>query len=176
MATNWKLDPTHSELQFKVRHMMISTVTGYFTQITGQAHTEGEDFADAQVSFEADINSIATNNEQRDGHLKSADFFDAENHPKMTFASTSLKPKSDNEYVMHGDLTIRGVSKPVSLNVEYGGTIQDPYGMTRAGFTIDGTINRKDFGLEWHAVTEAGGLVVGDDVRIHANVEFTKAQ
>lgn len=175
MATIWNLDPTHSELQFKVRHMMISTVTGYFTQFTSTVQTEGDDFTTAQVNFEASIESISTNNEQRDGHLKSPDFFDSASHPKMSFTSTSMEAKGDNEYVLHGDLTLRGVTHPVSLNVAYGGTIQDPYGMTRAGFTIDGKINRKDYGLQWHAVTEAGGLVVADEVKIHANVEYTKA-
>lgn len=174
--TTWNLDTAHSELQFKVRHMMISTVTGHFNTFNSTVTTEGDDFATAQIGFVADVSSLTTNNDQRDGHLKSADFFDAENHPQVTFNNGKLEPKGDGEYVLHGDLTMRGVTKPVSLNVEYGGTIKDPFGLTRAGFTIEGKINRQDYGLTWSAVTEAGGLVVADEVKIHANMEFTQAQ
>lgn len=174
-TTNWALEPTHSELQFKVRHMMISNVTGHFSKFNGSVTTEGADLATAKVNFSVDVDSISTNNEQRDGHLKSPDFFDMAAHPQLTFESTEMKKVDEENYKLHGNLTMRGVTKPVVLDVEYGGTINDPWGYTRAGFTIDGKVNRKDFGLAWSALTETGGLVVGDDVKIHGNVEFVKA-
>lgn len=173
-TTTWALDPTHSEIHFKVKHMMISTVTGEFTKFDASLETEEEDIKTGKVKFSADISSINTKNEQRDGHLKSADFFDAEQFPALSFESTSIEHKSGNDYVLHGNLTLRGVTKEVSLAVEYAGAIKDPYGYTRAGFELSGKINRKDFGLTWSAVTEAGGLVVGDEVRLLANVEFVK--
>lgn len=174
-TTNWALEPTHSELQFKVRHMMISNVTGHFGKFNGTVTTEGSDVSTAKVNFTVDVDSISTNNEQRDGHLKSPDFFDAGSHPQLTFESTEMKKVDDENYKLHGNLTMRGVTKPVVLDVEYGGVINDPWGYTRAGFTVEGKVNRKDFGLAWSAMTETGGLVVGDDVKIHANVEFVKA-
>lgn len=173
-TTNWQIDTTHSEVQFKVKHMMISTVTGYFSGFNATVATEGDDFTTAKVEFSADLASISTNNEQRDAHLKSADFFDAENHPQLTFSGSKLQKVDDENYLLHGDLTIRGVSKPVELKVTYGGIAVDPWGNTRAGFTIDGKINRKEFGLHWNAVTEAGGIVVSDEVRLHVNAEFIK--
>ncbi len=170
----WALEPSHSEVQFKVKHLMISNVTGEFHKFNANVETEGNDFTTAKVHFTADIDSISTKNEQRDGHLKSPDFFDAANHPQLTFDSTGMEKVSDEEYKLHGNLTMRGTTKPITLKVEYGGTIQDPWGMTRAGFTVEGKVNRKEYGLAWHAVTEAGGIVVSDDVRLHANVEFVK--
>ncbi|OSZ78186.1 hypothetical protein CAP35_07960 [Chitinophagaceae bacterium IBVUCB1] len=174
-TTNWALDASHSELQFKVRHMMISNVTGEFQQFNGTVTTEGDDFTTANIQFTADVNSITTKNEQRDGHLKSADFFDAANHPEMKFESTKLEKQDEASYKLHGNLTIRATTLPVTLDVEYGGTIKDPWGNTRSGFVVEGKINRKDYGLNWSALTEAGGLVVSDDVKIHAAVEFVKA-
>ncbi|WP_420152235.1 YceI family protein [Siphonobacter sp.] len=175
MATpaKWVIDPTHSEVQFKVKHLVITTVTGQFSQFSGEA-TASDDFSDAQVHFEAEIDSISTNNEARDGHLKSEDFFAAEQHPKLSFVSTGISKKGDEEFVLNGDLTIRGVTKPVAFAVEYGGTVVDPYGQTKAGFEVKGKINRKDYGLTWSAVTEAGGAVVSDEVRLIANVQFVK--
>ena len=175
-TTKWNLDPSHSEITFKVRHMMITNVTGSFQKFDAQVETVDENFDTAKIRFTADIDSITTNNEQRDGHLKSADFFDAGSHPQLVFESTSMERKGSDEYKLHGNLTLRGITKPVTLDVEYGGTIKDPWGLTRAGFTIDGKINRKDFGLHWSAVTEAGSLVVSDDVKLHCTVEFTKQQ
>lgn len=174
MNTTWNIDKAHSEVQFKVKHMMISNVSGSFSDFDAAVQTDGDDFTTAKIKFTAAIASISTNNEQRDNHLKSADFFDAANHPKLEFTATKLEKKSDEDYKLTGDLTIRGTTKTVSFDVAYGGTIKDPYGLTRAGFTVDGKINRKEFGLSWSALTETGGLVVGDDVKIHANVEFTK--
>lgn len=173
-TTKWTLDASHSEIQFKVRHMMISNVSGEFQKFDASVETEGDDFTTAKINFTADVDSITTKNEQRDGHLKSPDFFDAANHPQLKFEGTKLEKVDDESYKLHGNLTIRETTKPVTFDVEYGGTIVDPWGATRAGFTIDGKVNRKEYGLQWQALTEAGGLVVGDDVKIHANVEFVK--
>lgn len=173
--TNWTIEPSHSEVNFKVRHMMISNVSGQFTSFEGSAQTEGDDVSTAKATFSIDVNSITTNNEQRDGHLKSADFFDAENHPKLTFESTSMEKTGDQDYKLHGNLTMRGVSKPVAFNAEYGGIILDPWGNTRIGFTVTGKVNRKEYGLNWSAVTEAGGIVVSDEVKFEVHVEFVKS-
>jgi polyisoprenoid-binding protein YceI len=172
-TTKWTIDPTHSEVQFKVKHLVITTVTGQFNTFSGSVEAE-EDFADFKAEFEADIASISTNNEQRDNHLRSEEFFYAEQHPKLTFVSTDVVKKNDNEFAVTGDLTIRGVTKPVTLNVELGGTTVDPYGQTKAGFEMTGVISRKEFGLTWNAMTEAGGAVVSDDVRLLLNVQVVK--
>jgi polyisoprenoid-binding protein YceI len=173
-TTKWALDPTHSELQFKVKHLMISTVTGQFNKFSGTVETKGDDFTTAKIDFAAEIDSISTNNEQRDAHLKNGDFFDATNHPQLTFKSENLEKISDDEYKLQGTLTMRGTSKKVILNVEFGGITQDPWGNTRAGFTITGKINRQDFGVSFGAVTETGGLLLGDEVKLIANVQFVK--
>lgn len=172
--TKWGIDATHSEITFKVKHLVISTVTGKFREFDAAIETENEDFEDAKITFEADINSIDTNNEDRDNHLKSDDFFNAEEHPKLTFESTSFKKTGDGEYKLIGDLTIRGNTKTVELDAEYGGTVVDPYGNTKAGFEVSGKINRKEFGLKWSAVTEAGNVVVSDEVKLNLNVQFVK--
>lgn len=172
---NWIIDSTHSEVQFKVKHLMISTVTGNFGTYEGCVETANEeDFAGAKVSFSADIDSISTGQEQRDGHLKSGDFFDAENFPKLTFASTSMEKIDDENYTIIGDLTIKGTTKEVILKAEFGGIMGDFYGNTKAGFDISGKINRQDFGLTWGAVTEAGGVVVSDEVRLAFNIQVSK--
>lgn len=173
MAT-YKIDPSHSEIGFKVRHLVISNVSGHFTKFDATMTTDKEDLTDAQVSFEADADSVSTHNEQRDTHLKSDDFFNAEKFPKITFKSTSVERKSDDEYVLKGDLTIRNFTKPVSLNVTHGGHTLDPWGQQREGFEITGKISRKEFGLKWNALTEAGGAVVSDEVRLFLNVEMVK--
>jgi polyisoprenoid-binding protein YceI len=172
--TTFKIDPFHSEVTFKVKHMMISNVTGMFTKFDAEMTTEKDDFSDAQISFEADVNSLTTNNEQRDGHLKSEDFFAADTYPKISFKSTELKKVSDDEYKLSGDITIRSVTKPITFDVEYSGTVVDPYGQTKAGFNISGKISRKEFELNWNAVTEAGGIVVSDDVKLIADVQMVK--
>jgi len=172
--TKWGIDTAHSEINFKVKHLVISTVTGKFNSFDATAETENDDFEDAQIRFEADINSIDTNNEDRDNHLKSDDFFNAEEHPKMTFESRSFKKSGKNQYKLIGDLTIRGNTKTVELDATYGGTVQDPYGQTKAGFEVTGEINRKEFGLKWDAVTEAGNLVVSNEVKLVLSVQFTK--
>jgi polyisoprenoid-binding protein YceI len=173
-TTKWVLDPTHAEIQFKVKHLMISTVTGQFTEFEGDVETRGEDFTTAKARFSAPIRSISTNNEQRDAHLQAGDFFDAENHPHLTFVSDRLEKLDEVEYKLFGILTIRGVSKPVVLNAEFGGIAQDPWGNTRAGFTITGKINRQDFGVTFNAVTETGGIMLGNDINIIASVQFVK--
>ena len=171
----WIIDSTHSEVQFKVKHLMISTVTGNFGTYDGSVETSNEeDFTGAKVSFSADINSISTGQEQRDGHLKSSDFFDSENFPKLTFDSISMEKVEDENYTITGDLTIKGTTKEVILKAEFGGTMGDFYGNTKAGFDISGKINRQDFGLTWGAVTEAGGVVVSDEVRLAFNIQLIK--
>ncbi|HLL41571.1 MAG TPA: YceI family protein [Segetibacter sp.] len=174
MATQWKIDPVHSEILFKVKHLMITTVTGSFKQYDLNVETETDDFTTAKkIEFTADINSINTNNEQRDTHLKSADFFSAEKHPQLRFVGTKYEAKGDDAK-LHGDLTIRGVTKPITLNVEFAGIVVDPYGQTKAGFTGDGKVSRKEYGLTWNAVTEAGSVVVSDEIKIHAEVQLVK--
>jgi polyisoprenoid-binding protein YceI len=172
--TTWKIDPAHSEVKFKVKHLVVSTVTGHFNNYQATAETLG-DFSDAKINFEAEVDSIDTKNAQRDGHLKSADFFDAANYPKLSFVSKSLRKKSDNEFELVGDLTIRGTKKETKLDVVYNGTVKGFGGVEVAGFEITGKINRQDFGLTWSALTEAGGVVVSDDVKFEINAEFTKA-
>ncbi len=175
-TTTWAIDPMHSEIHFKVKHLVISTVTGSFKSFEGSATTEGDDWTTAKVNFSADISSIDTNMEQRDNHLKSAEFFDAENHPKLTFQSTTMRKVSGDTYQLDGILTIRGTSQPVSLDVAYGGSATDFYGNTKAGFELTGKISRKAFGLTWDGVTEAGSVVVADEIRLIANVQFVKVK
>lgn len=172
-TTKWVLDPTHSEVQFKVKHLVISTVSGFFKSFEGSLITDSDDFENAQVEFSLDVNSVDTNQEQRDGHLKGPDFFDAEKYPKITFTSTSLT-KDGDDYKLNGNLTIKDVTKPVSLDVEFGGSATDFYGNTKAGFDVTGKINRKEFGLTWDGITEAGAIVVGEDIKLHASVQFAK--
>lgn len=172
--TKWGIDTTHTEVQFKVKHLVIATVTGTFKKFSGDVVTEGEDFDNAQVNFSLDVNSIDTNQSDRDAHLKSEDFFAAAQYPNITFTNGILKKISGEEYSLEGDLTIRNNTKRITLAVEFGGTMVDPWGNTKAGFEINGKINRKEFGLSWNALTEAGGMVVSDDVKLHLNVELAK--
>jgi polyisoprenoid-binding protein YceI len=173
MAT-YKIDAAHSEVTFKVKHLMIASVTGQFKEFDGSMTAEKDDFTDASINFEALVNSITTGNDQRDGHLKSEDFFAAEKYPKLTFKSTAIQKLDKETYNLTGNLTIRDVTKPVTLKVTYGGQIIDPWGQTKLGFEIEGTINRKDFGLTWSATTETGGIVVSDEVKLHLNIELIK--
>lgn len=174
-TTKWVVDPTHSEVQFKVKHLMITTVTGYFGKFNVEVETEDDDFTKAsRIVFTADVDSISTNNEQRDTHLKSADFFDAANHEQVRFEGKTFEKAADDTYKLHGDLTIRGTTKPVTVHVEFGGIVVDPYGQTKAGFTITGKINRKDFGLTWSAVTEAGSVVVSDEIKLSSEIQLVK--
>lgn len=173
-TTKWGMDTAHSEIHFKVKHMMVSTVTGSFNDFTGGVETENEGFEGAQIWFSARIDSIDTNNSQRDEHLKSDDFFNAAAFPELTFKSRSFSKKSNGDYSLVGDLTIRDFTHEVQLDVEYNGTAVDPYGQTKAGFEISGKISRKSFGLKWNAVTEAGGVMVSDEVRLVLNVQLVK--
>lgn len=173
-TTKWALDPTHAEIQFKIRHLMITNVTGSFGKFEASIETTDDNFDTSKISFSAEVDSITTNNEQRDGHLKTADFFEAAKYPTLSFNSTKFEKVSGEEYILYGDLSFHGVTKNIKLNVEHGGVIKDPWGMTRTGFTVEGNISRKDFGLVWNAATEAGGVVLGDDVKLHASVEFVK--
>ena len=175
MAT-WKIDPAHSEIKFKVKHLVVSTVTGHFKNFSAVIEADKDDFSDARITFEADVNSISTNNEQRDGHLKSPDFFDAAKYPKMTFRSNAVTRVSDDEYEVTGDLSIKGKSRPVTLEVTYNGTVAGFGGTKVAGFEITGKINRFDYGLTWNAMTEAGGVVVSSDVKLDIAAEFNQVQ
>lgn len=176
-TTKWISDPAHSEVQFKVRHLMITTVTGYFHKFNVEVETEGEDFAKTKsIVFTADVDSIGTNNEQRDTHLKSGDFFDAANHEQVRFEGKNYDELSGGFERLTGNLTIRGTTKPVTLDVEFHGIVVDPYGQTKAGFSVDGKVNRKDFGLMWDAVTEAGSVVVSDEIRVHCEIQLVKQQ
>ena len=173
----WGLDKSHSSVKFSVEHLVISEVEGNFKMFDGNLESKtANDFTDAKVNFTVDVNSINTDDEKRDGHLKSDDFFNAEKYPKMSFAGTSFKKLKGNMYTLEGNLTIRDVTKPVKFSVVHGGVVKDPWGNIKAGFKASGKINRKEFGLKWGAVTEAGGAVVGDEVNMIINVEFAQAK
>ena len=170
----WTIDPMHSEVQFKVKHLVISTVTGAFRKFEGSVESESDDFEAAKINFTIDVDSIDTNQPQRDAHLKAVDFFDGAAFPHITFASTSFTKKSGSNYVLKGQLTIKGVTKEVELAVDFGGIATDPYGNVKAGFDISGVVNRKDFGLTASMITEAGSIVVGDDVKLILSVQLAK--
>ena len=166
-TTKWALDPTHSEVQFKVKHLMIANVSGDFKKFDAAVETNGEDFSTAKINFSADINSINTNNEQRDGHLKTGDFFEAEKYPQIKFESTKLEKVDAENFKLHGNFTIKGVTKSEVLDVEFGGIVaKDPWGNTRAGFTLNGKINRQDYGV--------GSVGVSDEVKLYSNMQFVK--
>jgi len=171
-STKWTIDPTHSVVTFKVKHLMISTVTGNFKSFEGTAETEGEGFNKvSNLKFKADVKSVNTNNEDRDDHLRSDDFFASEQHPEIRFTAKNFNLKTGK---IKGELTIRKNTKPVSLDVDFGGVAVDPYGQTRAGLTAKGKISRKKFGLIWNSVTEAGNVLVGDQIRLVAEMQFIK--
>lgn len=172
--TKWTLDPTHSELAFKVRHMMITNVKGEFRKFDASIVSDGTDFTKSSIDVTIDAASIFTNEDKRDGHLKSADFFDVENYPTLSFQGKSFKKEDDDEYKLTGTLTIKGVSKEVELDVEFGGINKDPWGNEKVGFSLEGKINRKDFGLNWNAPLETGGVLVSEEVKISAEVQFVK--
>jgi polyisoprenoid-binding protein YceI len=170
--SKWSIDPTHSDIHFKVKHLMINTVTGSFKKFDASLETSNPDLTDAKISFTADIDSISTGLEMRDTHLKSNDFFNAEKYPQLKFESTGFEKVGDSTYLLKGNLTIRETTKPVQLDVEYGGQMADFYGNTKAGFEITGKLKRKEFGLNWDAVTEAGGVVVSDEIKLVLNVQM----
>ena len=172
MAT-YKIDASHSDIIFKVKHLMITTVTGQFKSFDATLSADKDDFSDATVTCTADINSVDTRSEQRDAHLKSDDFFAAEKYPQLKFVSSAVS-KTDDGLVINGDLTIRDVTKPIQLKADFNGVVVDPWGQTKVGFEAEGKIKRKEFGLGWDAVTEAGGVVVSDDVKLQFHVQFVK--
>ena len=174
--TTWALDPTHSEIYFKVKHLMISTVTGQFKEFSGTVETKGEDFTTAKVRFTASVDSIHTNNEQRDAHLKNSDFFDADNYPQLLFEGNKFEKADDEEYRLYGTLTLKGISNKIVLNVDFGGLTTDPWGNTRVGFSVSGKIDRQEYGISFGAVSETGGLLLGNEVKIYAEVQFVKQE
>src|SRR5690606_891801 len=169
MSIKWNLDKSHSEVQFKVKHMVISTVSGEFLDFSAHAISENEDFAKPSFEFEAKVDSVNTKNADRDGHLKGEDFFNANEFPVIKFRGNEF----DGEK-LKGEITLKGVTRLLTLNADFGGVITDPYGNLRAGFEFNGEINRKDFGLNWNATTDSGGLIVGDNVKLFVNLEFIK--
>lgn len=173
-AQNWKVDQSHSSVSFSVSHLMISEVDGKFNSFEGNVSSTKNDFSGANISFTIDVSSIDTDNEQRDGHLKSEDFFYTEKHSQITFKSSSFKKRKGNNYTLKGILTMRGVSKKVSFDVIFKGTAKDGYGNTRAGFLIKGILNRIDYGVAWNAKTEQGSLTVGEDVNLAIKLELIK--
>lgn len=173
MAT-YKIDPAHSEINFKIKHLMITNVTGSFTKFDGTMESDKDDFTDAKIHFEADTDSVTTHNEQRDGHLRSGEFFDAAQYPKLTFDSTSFVKEGEDEYQLNGNLTMHGVTKPVSLKAELGGATTDPWGQSKVGFEITGKLSRKEFGLEWNSALETGGVMLGDEVKLQIGVQLVK--
>ncbi|MFB5946490.1 YceI family protein [Albibacterium profundi] len=173
-TSKWISDPTHSELLFKIKHLMITNVKGEFQKFNVSIESKGNDFSDAKVSAVIDTDSIFTNNTDRDAHLRSADFFDAEKYPKITFNSTELNKLDDDNYQLKGILDLHGIEKELILDVEFGGFAKDPYGNHKAGFSVSGKLNRKDWGLNWNAALEAGGVMVSDEVRINAEIQFVQ--
>ncbi len=171
MATTWNLDPTHSEVGFKVKHLMISKVSGAFNTIHASLESSNTDFSDGKINFTAAVNSINTGNEQRDGHLKTGDFFNAEQYPDITFEGQHYNASTNK---LDGTLTIKGVSKAVSLDTEFNGLGKDPWGNERAGFSITGKINRADFGLNYNSALETGGVLLGEEIQLNAEVQFVK--
>ncbi len=169
--TNWKVDNAHSEIAFKVRHMMISAVTGHFEDVDATVETDNDGFINADFSFVAKTASINTRNNDRDTHLRSEDFFNVETYPDLKFKSTSF-----DGVTLTGDLTIKDITKEIELNVDFNGIAVDPYGQTKAGFEAKGSLNRKNFNLTWSAITEAGSVVVGDNVNLIIDLQFIKEQ
>ena len=173
MAT-YIIDPTHTEVKFKIRHLMITNVNGTFTKFDGKMVSDKDDFSDAEIDFEVDIDSINTNNEQRDGHLRTGDFFDAAQYPKLTFKSTSFERQAGDLYKLNGNLTLHGVTKPIKMSAEYGGASKDLYGNSKVGFEVTGSLNRKEYGLEWNAALETGGVALSEEVKLMLDIQMIK--
>ncbi len=172
--TKWTIDPSHSEISFKAKHLMITNVKGVFKEFEGTVYTSGKDFLTSDIEFKMNPASIDTGAPDRDGHLKSADFFDIENFKEVTFKGTTVAKSDDENYSLTGDLSIKGVTQKVKLNVEFGGVMKDPWGNEKAGYAISGKINRKDFGLTWNAALETGGVLVSDEIKISCEVQLLK--
>lgn len=174
--TKWLLDPMHSELQFKIKHLMISNVSGSFKSFNAEVVTEEEDFSTAVIKLTAEMASISTNNEQRDAHLRNSDFFEVEKYPELKFISTKIEERDGDTYALHGELTLKGVTKPVKLNVEFNGIAKDPWGSERAGFLVTGKINRTDWGVSFNSILETGGVALSEEVKINAELELVKQE
>ncbi len=173
-TTKWILDPIHSELGFKIKHLMITNVSGSFKSFNGTIETAEEDFTTAQINLTAEIASIATNNDQRDAHLRNSDFFDAEHFPELSFKSTKIEKANSKDLTVYGDLTLKGITKAIKLNAEYNGVTKDPWGGERAGFVVTGKINRSDFGINFNGVLETGGLMLSEEVKINCEIQLVK--
>ena len=174
--TKWLLDPMHSELQFKIKHLMISNVSGSFKSFNAEVVTEEEDFSTAVIKLTAEMASISTNNEQRDAHLRNSDFFEVEKYPELKFISTKIEERDSDTYALHGELTLKGVTKPVKLNVEFNGIAKDPWGSERAGFLVTGKINRTNWGVSFNSILETGGVALSEEVKINAELELVKQE
>jgi polyisoprenoid-binding protein YceI len=172
----WLLDPMHSELQFKIKHLMISNVSGALKSFQAEVETEEEDFSTAEINLTAQMDSISTNNEQRDAHLRNSDFFEVDKYPELKFKSTKVEKIDADTFALHGELTLKGVTKPVKLNVEFNGTTKDPWGGERAGFVVTGKINRADGGVNFNSALETGGVLLGEEVKINSELEFVKQE
>jgi polyisoprenoid-binding protein YceI len=172
--TKWILDSTHSELGFKIKHLMISHVSGSFQNFQVDAVTDNDDFNTAQIKATVAMASISTNNEQRDAHLRNSDFFEVEKYPKLTFQSTKIEKIDDDTFILFGELTLKGITKPVQLKVEHSSIINDAWGGERAGFTVTGKIKRSDWGINFGGLTEAGGLALGEDVKLNSEIQMVK--
>ncbi|MCE6992495.1 YceI family protein [Dyadobacter sp. CY323] len=170
----WNIDPLHSEVQFKVKHLVISTVTGSFKSFSGSAITESDEFTNAEIELTIDVDSVDTGQPGRDEHLRNGDFFETETYPQFQFKSTSFTKIKGDLYKLTGNLTIKGITKEVELEAEYGGTERDPWGNTKVGFEVTGTIDRKDFNVTFNSLTETGGLALGENIKILANVQLAK--
>jgi polyisoprenoid-binding protein YceI len=174
VKTKWELDPAHSSIEFKVKHLRITNVKGEFKRMNGEVITQGEELADSKINIRLDATSIFTNDDKRDEHLRAKDFFDVEKYKDITFEGSSFKKKDDTNYELKGMLTMKGISKEINLDVEFGGINKDPFGNEKAGFSVTGKLNRKDWGLNWNAALETGGVLVSDEVKINAEVQFIK--
>jgi polyisoprenoid-binding protein YceI len=174
--TKWLSDPMHSELQFKIKHLMISNVSGSLKNFHAEVETEGEDFSTAKIDLTAQMDSISTNNEQRDSHLRNSDFFEVEKYPELLFKSTKIEKVDSDTFVLIGALTMKDITKPVKLNVEFNGATKDPWGGERAGFMISGKINRTDWGVNFNSILETGGVALGEEVRINSEIELVKQE
>jgi polyisoprenoid-binding protein YceI len=173
--TKWSMDPAHSEITFKVKHLMIANVKGEFKKFEANIYTSGKDFSTAEIDLWIDAASITTGEAKRDEHLKSADFFDVQNHKQISFVSNTIeKPDEDGNYELWGELSMKGITKNIKLNMQFGGIIKDPWGNERAGFTVTGKINRSDWELTWNTLIETGGFMVGEEVTLSCEVELIK--
>lgn len=173
-TSKWSLDPTHSELGFKIRHLMITNVTGHFTKFDVAVEAPGGSFANGVINATIDVASINTNNAQRDEHLRNADFFEVDKYPHIRFSSTGVEQTDDQTFQITGNLTLKETTKPVTIIAEYSGLTKDPWGNTRAGFSLSGKLNRKDFGVNYNTALEAGGVALGEELKIIGEIQLVK--